>query len=286
MKNLADSVLARLRNFAKAHNLIYNEVLMRYILERVFYRVGASEYAGKLILKGGNLFVFWQNGFDFRPTMDADMLFRGECSPERLKDVFTEICKDTSVDDGVRIDIKSIKAEQILEETEYGGIRITFIACIGRTRTPVQIDIGVGDAVTPAAKKAEYPTLLDFPAPSIRMYPPETVVAEKFEALVKRGMLTSRMKDIYDIWKLKSLFEFDDKVLGEAISNTFKRRNRTMPVDPPVIFTTEFHESKLKQKQWMAFLRKSRLDVGDKSLSNIIAEVAEFLMPILKKFGG
>ena len=259
---------------------------MRYILERVFYRVGASEYAGKLILKGGNLFVFWQNGFDFRPTMDADMLFRGECSPERLKDVFTEICKDTSVDDGVRIDIKSIKAEQILEETEYGGIRITFIACIGQTRTSVQIDIGVGDAVTPAAKKAEYPTLLDFPAPTIRMYPPETVVAEKFEALVKRGMLTSRMKDIYDIWKLKSLFDFDDKVLGDAISNTFKRRNRTMPVDPPVIFTTEFHESKLKQKQWMAFLRKSRLDVGDKSLSNIIAEVAEFLMPILKKFGG
>ena len=286
MKNLSDSVLARLRNLAKARNLIYNEVLMRYILERVFYRVGVSEYAEKLILKGGNLFVFWQNGFDFRPTMDADMLFRGECSPERLKDVFTEICKDTSVDDGVRIDIKSIKAEQILEETEYGGIRITFIACIGQTRTSVQIDIGVGDAVTPAAKKAEYPTLLDFPAPTIRMYPPETVVAEKVEALVKRGMLTSRMKDIYDIWKLKSLFDFDDKVLGDAISNTFKRRNRTMPVDPPVIFTTEFHESKLKQKQWMAFLRKSRLDVGDKSLSNIIAEVAEFLMPILKKFGG
>ena len=118
MKNLADSVLARLRNFAKARNLIYNEVLMRYILERIFYRVGASEHAGKLILKGGNLFVFWQNGFDFRPTMDADMLFRGESSPERLKEIFTEICMDESVDDGVRIDIKSIKAEQILEELQ------------------------------------------------------------------------------------------------------------------------------------------------------------------------
>ena len=283
MKNLADSVLARLRNFAKARNLIYNEVLMRYILKRIFYRVGASEHAGKLILKGGNLFVFWQNGFDFRPTMDADMLFRGESSPERLKEIFTEICMEESVDDGVRIDIKSIKAEQILEETEYGGIRITFNACIGQTRTPVQIDIGVGDAVTPAARKAEYPTLLDFPAPSIRMYPPETVIAEKFEALVKRGILTSRMKDIYDIWKLKSLFEFDGKVLGEAIFKTFKRRNRTIPVNPPVIFTPEFHESKLKQKQWTAFLRKSRLDVGDKSLSDIIAEIAEFLMPLLKK---
>ena len=132
MKNLADSVLARLRNFAKARNLIYNEVLMRYILERIFYRVGASEHAGKLILKGGNLFVFWLNGFDFRPTMDADMLFRGESSPERLKEIFTEICMDESVDDGVRIDIKSIKAEQILEETEYGGIRLS--GCRARPR--------------------------------------------------------------------------------------------------------------------------------------------------------
>ena len=281
MKNVADSVLARLRNVAKAHGLVYNEVMMRYILERIFYRIGVSRYAGKMILKGGNLFVCWQGGFDSRPTMDADMLFRGEGSPERMKTVFAEICADDSVADGVCVDLPSIKAEQILEETEYGGVRVTFTVRIGQTRTPVQIDVGVGDAVTPSAKKANYPALLDFPAPCLRMYPPETVIAEKFEALVKRGMLNSRMKDFYDIWKLKSLFDYDKAVLKEAIIRTFERRKRELPVDCPVALTEKFASDSLKQKQWSAFLRKSRLDVGGKTFEQVIQEIANFLMPIL-----
>jgi len=278
MKNVADSVLARLRNFAKAHNLVYNEVLMRYVLERIFYRIGMSRYAGKMILKGGNLFVYWQGGFDFRPTMDADMLFRGVGTPDRLKDIFTEICTLDLVDDGLRIDVASIAAIPILEDAEYGGVRVTFNAHVGQARTAVQIDVGVGDAVTPMARKAKYPTLLDFPAPELRMYPPETAIAEKFESLVKRGMVNSRMKDFYDIWKMSSLFDFDAHILKSAIVRTFERRKSLLPMERPVALTESFANDALKQKQWQAFLRKSRLSVGDRTFADIIHDISDFLM--------
>lgn len=281
MKNIAESVLARLRNFSKAHGLVYNQVLMRYILERIFYRIGVSRYAGKMILKGGNLFVCWQGGFDFRPTMDADMLFRGVGTPERLKEVFTEICILDVVGDGLRIDVASLAASPVLEETEYGGVRVTFNAHIGQTRTAVQIDVGVGDAVTPVARRAKYPTLLDFPAPELRMYPPETAIAEKFETMVKRGMVNSRMKDFYDIWKMRSLFSFDSQVLKSAIAKTFARRKRDLPVECPIALTEQFANDPLKQKQWQAFLRKSRLSVGDKTFADIIHDISVFLLSVL-----
>ncbi len=281
MKNIADSVLARLRNFSKAYGLVYNQVLMRYVLERMFYRIGVSRYAGRMILKGGNLFVCWQEGFDFRPTMDADMLFRGTGTPERLKEVFAEICTIQSVDDGLRFDMASLATRPILEEAEYGGVHVTIKAYIGRTVIAVQIDVGVGDAVTPVARRAKYPALLDFPAPELRMYPPETVVAEKFEALVKRGMANSRMKDFYDIWKIKSLFNFDSRMLKSAIVKTFERRKRALPLECPIALTERFANDSLKQKQWQAFLRKSRLSVGDNTLADVIHEISDFLMPVV-----
>ena len=283
MKDVAESVLARLLNIAKANGLVYNELLMRYILERIFYRVGKSRHSGKFILKGGNLFVFWQGGFDFRPTMDADMLYRGAGTPEQLKAVFTEICAAQTPDDGLRIDITSMTAEHILDDAEYGGVRLSFNVHIGRSRTQVQIDVGVGDAVTPTAKMANYPALLDFPAPRLRMYPPETAIAEKFETLVRRGMINSRMKDFYDIWKLKTLFDYDIEVLGRAIARTFERRKRPIPTECPIALTKRFWSDPVKQKQWQAFLRKSRLDVGNRTLRNIVHEISDFLTPVVNR---
>lgn len=283
MKDVAESVLSRLLNIAKANGLVYNELLMRYILERIFYRVGKSRYSGKFILKGGNLFACWQGGFDFRPTMDADMLYRGVGTPEQLKAVFTEICTAPAPDDGLRIDVASMTAERILEDAEYGGVRLSINAHIGKSRTQVQIDIGVGDAVTPTAKMADYPTLLEFPAPRMRIYPPETVIAEKFETLVRRGMLNSRMKDFYDIWKLKSLFDYDIDVLGRAIARTFERRKRPIPTECPIALTERFWSDPGKQKQWQAFLRKSRLNVGNRTLRDIVHEISEFLTPVVNR---
>ena len=283
MKDIAESVLARLLNIARANGLVYNELLMRYILERIFYRVGKSRYSGKFILKGGNLFVCWQGGFDFRPTMDADMLYRGVGTPEQIKAAFTEICATSAPDDGLQIDVASMTARRILDDAEYGGVRLSFNAHIGRSRTQVQIDVGVGDAVTPAARMADYPTLLDFPAPRLRIYPPETAIAEKFETLVRRGMLNSRMKDFYDIWKLKLLFDYDIDVLGRAIARTFERRKRPIPTGCPVALTERFWSDPVKQKQWQAFLRKSRLDVGNRTLCDIVHEISAFLTPVIDK---
>ena len=142
----------------------------------------------------------------------------------------------------------------------------------------MQIDVGVGDAVTPMARKAKYPTLLDFPAPELRMYPPETAIAEKFESLVKRGMVNSRMKDFYDIWKMSSLFDFDAHILKSAIVRTFERRKSLLPVERLVALTESFANDALKQKQWQAFLRKSRLSVGDRTFADIIHDISDFLM--------
>ena len=283
MKDIAESVLARLLNIAKANGLVYNELLMRYILERIFYRVGTSSHSGKFILKGGNLFVCWQGDFNLRPTMDADMLYRGVGTPEQLKAAFTEICTVQAPDDGLRIDVASMTAERILDDAEYGGVRLSFNTHIGRSRTRVQIDVGVGDAVTPTARMATYPTLLDFPAPRLRIYPPETVIAEKFETLVRRGMLNSRMKDFYDIWKLQSLFDYDIDVLGKAIARTFERRKRPIPTGHPIALTEKFWSDPVKQKQWQAFLRKSRLDVGNRTLCDIVHEISDFLTPIVNR---
>ena len=141
----------------------------------------------------------------------------------------------------------------------------------------------MGDAVTPTAKMADYPTLLEFPAPRMRIYPPETVIAEKFETLVRRGMLNSRMKDFYDIWKLKSLFDYDIDVLGRAIARTFERRKRPIPAECPVALTERFGNNPAKQKQWKAFLRKSRLDVGSRTLYDIVHEISDFLTPIVNR---
>ena len=172
---------------------------------------------------------------------------------------------------------------RILEDAEYGGVRLSFNTHIGQSRTRVQIDVGVGDAVTPAAKMADYPTLLDFPAPRLRIYPPETAIAEKFETIVRRGMLNSRMKDFYDIWKLKSLFDYDIDVLGRAIARTFERRKRLIPTECPAALTERFWSDPVKQKQWQAFLRKSRLDVGNRTLRDIVHEISDFLTPVVDK---
>ncbi len=281
MKNIAHSILARLANLAREHHLIYNEVLMRYLLERVFYRIGISQYAKYLILKGGNLFVVWQKDFAFRPTMDADMLFQGDASPERLLTMFREILT-LPCDDGVIVDVETLKYQNIREDTEYGGSRLTFIAHIGTTKTQLQIDIGVGDAITPNAAVHDYPVLLDLPVPQIRMYPPETVIAEKLETMVKREIANSRMKDFYDIWVLQRTFTFDKATLKRAISNTFERRGTPLPTSCPFALTDEFANDKTKQIQWNAFLRKSHLTLGDTTFADIIKNIREFILPILQ----
>ena len=162
------------------------------------------------------------------------------------------------------------------------GVRLHGIAMLGTARIPLQIDIGFGDAVTPRPQRVQYPSLLGLPPATIRAYPKETVVAEKFEAMVSLGIANSRMKDFYDIWVLSSEFDFDGAVLGRAIWATFERRGTPIPIQPPLALTTEFTSSPSKAAQWRAFVNRGRL-VADPPIFGVVVErLAGFLWPVVE----
>ena len=275
-KNLVASILARLKNIAKENDVVYGEILARYAIERVLKRIELSEYASKCILKGGSLFILWTEGFNYRPTMDADLEFRGDGSPTALKAMFKSIAK-IAVDDGISIDDESIDAAEIREDDEYGGVRVTMMGYLGKVRIPVQFDEGIGDAITPAPKKFSFPALLDLPAPKLKIYPRETVIAEKYETIVKRGLANSRMKDYYDLWVLSNDPMVDKEIAKLAIERTFSRRKQKLPETCPDGLVDSFAENKIKLTQWDAFLRKNRLDVGPDSFLDVVRPVRGFI---------
>ena len=279
-KNLVASILARLKNIAKENDVVYGEILARYAIERVLKRIELSEYASKCILKGGSLFILWTEGFNYRPTMDADLEFRGDGSPAALKAMFKRVAK-IAVDDGFSIDDESIDAAAIREDDQYGGVRVTMMGYLGKVRIPVQFDVGIGDAITPAPKKLLFPALLDLSAPKLKIYPRETVIAEKYETIVKRGMANSRMKDYYDLWVLSNDPVVDKEITKLAITRTFSRRKRKLPETCPDGLADSFAENQIKLTQWNAFLRKNRLDVGQNLFLDVVRQVREFINAIL-----
>jgi hypothetical protein len=198
-----------------------------------------------------------------------------------METVVREICRVVMPEDGVHFDLDSVRAHQIREDAVYGGIRVTLTATLGTARIPVQIDVGFGDAVTPAPVEVEFPTLLDLPAPRLLAYPRQTAVAEKLEALVALGQDNSRMKDFYDLWSLSRAFAFDGPSLCEAVAATFARRKTPVSAATPVAFTPAFHEDTAKQAQWLAFVTRQIEDGNVPSLSALIEVLASFLMPVI-----
>jgi predicted nucleotidyltransferase component of viral defense system len=256
-------------------------VLMRYGAERLMYRLSQSEHANNFVLKGAMLFLVW-TGAQYRATKDMDFLALKSSSVEQLRDVFREICGMSLVDDGLVFEPESVQAEEIREDNLYRGVRVVMQARLGKARIPIQVDIGFGDAVTPKPLQMDFPTLLDFPAPRLAMYSRETVVAEKFEAMVKLGLANSRMKDFYDIWVLSRNFDFYGDILSAAIQATFKRRKTALPPTMPLALTTEFSNDPLKQTQWKAFMNRSKLKLETKGLGKVVADIRGFLeIPII-----
>jgi len=166
---------------------------------------------------------------------------------------------------------------------EYGGIRVTLRATIDRARISLQIDVGFGDAVTPAAEEVDYPTLLTLPAPHLRIYPKETVIAEKFQAMVSLDMANSRMKDFYDIWVMANTFDFDGTLLKKAIERTFERRRTSVPEDLPIALTARFFSEPAKVAQWRGFLLRNGAGL-EISLEAVADVIARFVMPLCKAF--
>ena len=283
--NVVASVRRRLLNIIRDTGDDPNLVWTRYATERLLYRLSISEYAGDFILKGAMLFMVW-TGRSYRPTVDMDFLGLGEGSSEQLAEVFRNVCRIDVEPDGLVFDADTVDVTPIREEQEYQGQRITLTAFLGKGRIPVQADVGFGDVVTPKAKKISYPTLLDLPAPRIRACPRETVVAEKFQAMVMLGIANSRMKDFYDLYVLARDFVFDGATLVRAIKATFNRRKTDIPIELPLALTDEFGRDEVKSVQWNAFFRKSGLEADVPQLPELLSHLRDFLLLPMKAASG
>ena len=278
-KDVGASVRARLLRLARERGEDFQLVLTRYANERLLYRLAESRHGSSFVLKGATLFTLW-SGEPHRATRDVDLLGFGDPSEERMRTVFADVLTQDVVDDGVRFDLASLAAGPIRDQQEYGGIRVRLQARITTAKVRLQVDVGFGDAITPSPVVVEIPAVLDFPAPRLRAYPRETVVAEKLEAAVNLGMANSRMKDFYDLLVLSRTFAFDEAVLVEAIRATFERRGTPFPDGLPVALRPEFWEDRAKNTQWSAFIRKSgATPVGD--LAAAIQEITVFVAPLL-----
>ena len=276
-KNIGASVRQRLLNKAREIERPFSELLQYFSMERFLYRLSKSDYADKFVLKGALMLTAW-NAPLLRPTMDIDLLGRTNNDIGAIAAVVREIC-DAHIepDDGLVFDATTVQGERIAEAAEYEGVRIRFRAALDAARIQMQLDIGFGDVVVPAAVPTIYPTILDLPAPHLLSYSRETAIAEKFEAMIKLGELNSRMKDFFDIWLLSRSFDFEGPTLCEAIKRTFERRGTALPDGEPVALTEEFSGNAQKRAQWAGFVRRMKL-LEVPSLPEIINELKEFLL--------
>jgi len=257
-RNLAASIRARLKQRSDARKQDFNLILTHYGLERLLYRLSISPLAGNYLLKGALLFSLWYDR-PHRPTRDADLLGFGPDDIDSAVAAFREICA-MEVEDGIAFDLASVKGSVIRKEAGYGGVRIDLLAKLDGARITLQVDIGFGDAVTPAPELVSYPVLLeDLPAPQLRSYPKYTVVAEKFHAVCLLGMANTRMKDYFDLWVLLTESALESKELRRAIDATFARRQLQVPHTTPSGLSDVFARDAVKTAQWTAFLKKNRL---------------------------
>jgi len=275
IRNMGASVRSRLLNLSKQRRQPFQLVLTYYVLERVLYRLSQTKHRDRFILKGAMLLTKWFED-PLRPTKDLDFLGLGNDDEKEMVSIFQEVCA-VSFDDGVVLDTDSVQIDRIREEAEYGGLRITANATVETARIRVVIDIAFGDSVEPGLQEIDLPVLLDFPAPHLRAYARETVIAEKFQAMVMLGRANSRMKDLYDVSILSRTFEFKDDKLRRAIAATFARRKTEIPSDLPDALTSDFANDPGKVQQWNSFVADVAFQPG--TLADVIKNLTAFLMP-------
>lgn len=277
LKNLGASVRARLLALAKERNRPFDLLLTRFTLERFLYRLSLSRHRDRFILKGAILLLASALEDPLRPTRDLDLLGFGDPAPDRIIAVIREVCA-IEENDAIAFDTDALAIDRIRDDTEYGGLRIKTTADVDRAKVPITIDIGFGDAVEPGLIDIELPVLLGMPAPRLRAYSFETVIAEKFQAMVALGRANTRLKDFYDIWALSRSHDFDADRLARAIAATFARHQTAIPVEAPDGLTPAFAADPIKQKQWAVFIRDVALDPGP--FTEVINQLAAFLMPL------
>jgi hypothetical protein len=278
VRNVAASVRQRLHDRAKQSGRPFQEVLQYFAMERFLYRLSSSPHAAKFVLKGALMLTAWQAP-TARPTKDIDLLGRMDNRPEAVADVVRAICEYPVEDDGLQFDPQTIQALVIKEDADHSGVRVNFKGHLENARIDMQIDVGFADATVPSPQIFDFPAILDFPAPRLRGYRPETAIAEKFEAMIKLGSINSRLKDFYDIWWLAQHFEFEGAALANAVRETFAHRGTTL-ADDPVALTPEFSTDAKREQQWQAFSR--RLSEPTPKFADVVEFLRRFLMPVSK----
>lgn len=277
---LAQSIQVRLVRHAKMLNVDPNLVLTRFAMERFLYRLSRSPDADRFVLKGALLLLVWL-GETIRPTRDADLLGFGDLSDEALAKTFREVCAIGVEPDAMTYLADSIRIAPIRPEDASGGKRVTLESRLGPARLRVQVDIGIGDAVTPEPVWLDYPSLLDLPGARLRAYRPETAIAEKFHAMVTLGSKNSRMRDFFDIDALAARQAFDGQTLVDALRMTFERRHTKVPSGLPLALTPAFPALSEKQAQWAGFVKKNRLTSAPADLGQVVERLARFLGPVI-----
>lgn len=277
MTNVADSVRARLMNVFRATGIDLPTLMERFAIGRLLWRLSQSEKGTRFVLKGAQVFSVWQAS-PHRPTRDLDLLSFGDASLAGIKAFFDDLlAKPSEPEDGLMWG--EVKVSRIREDQRYEGVRVAVKAVLAKAIVPLQIDIGFGDAITPAPVELEWRELLDFPAARLLTYPPETVIAEKLNAACELGQSNSRMKDFFDLDWLCRHQDFDHVTLHAAIRATFAHRDTELPTETPLALTQTFAEDRGKLTQWSAFLRKNQLTAD--ALPVIIERLHDFLIPVL-----
>jgi predicted nucleotidyltransferase component of viral defense system len=277
-EGLARSVHTRLVDHAKEQGLDPTLVFTRYALERFLFRLGESPHADRFILKGAVLLFAWLGDVG-RATRDVDFLGVGDPSDDTLVDLIVDACRHPVDDDGIVFDVDTIRVVDIRADQAYGGRRVTFVGLLGKGRIHVQVDVGTGDATVPEPEWIDLPTIFDGPAPKLRAYRPETVVAEKLHAIVHLGLANTRLKDFYDLIALSHTQTFEAHALRRAIEATFSRRRSDVPVAVPPGLGDEFADED-RQRQWSAFLERNELELR-LGLDEALEQLGVFLGPVV-----
>ena len=275
-RNLPASVRDRLLARARDVGEDFNATLTRYAIERLLYRIGISRHAASFVVKGAVLFELWP-GVPRRPTQELDLLGRGPTSLPHLEDVFRELCV-IAVPDGIQFDPDSVRAALVREDARHHGIRMTMMARLDGARCRVRVNISFGDRVTPAANDATLPPLLpELGVARLSAYPPDTVVAEKLDAIAWFGLANSRVQDYLDLWTLARHLAFDGRVLADAILQTFQRRGTGWPGETADGLGDAFARDALKREQWQAYIGKHRLAAP--RIEDVVVAVRAFVLP-------
>ena len=282
-KNEGTSVKTRLLNLMNETGYKYMYLLARYFNERLLYKVSVSQYKDNFVLKGGSL-LYALNGLETRPTIDVDfMADRISRDREYLENVFREILSIPCDEDGVIFDVETLKSEPITVDEQYPGTRFLVTAHMDSIVYPMSMDIGFGDVIIPCPETVDYPLLLqDMPSINIQAYSLETVIAEKFHAMIDRDVLNSRMKDFFDCYQILTTRELSDEILYEAINATFNNRQLEMKTDLK-LFTEDFATDEMRQKQWKSFLKRIQWK-QDVDFKEVMILIASRLKPMYDKY--